>query len=360
MRIRELTGITFDDVLLVPKKTNIESRTQVDLTSRLTPKIKLSIPVVSANMDTVTESTMAIAVAEAGGIGIIHRFLTIDAEAEKVARVKKKGLIVGAAIGVREDYLARTEALLNAGADVIVIDIAHGHSLYLIKVLKDIKKKFPKAEIIAGNIATGEAAEELIKNGADAVKVGIGPGSICITRLVAGAGVPQVTAIDDVVKVARKYKTPVIADGGIRTSGDIVKALATGASTVMIGSIFAGAEESPTVMMTKEGKKFKLTRGMASLAAYLDNHEKNGNGNGEKNGNGVEKDLATYAAEGVEAMIPYRGHAQHIIAKLAGGMRSGFSYCGAVNIEELWKNAEFIRISNSALIESHSHDVLEV
>src|SRR3990167_3696075 len=356
MRIRESIGITFDDVLLIPKKSNIKSRSQIDLSSHLTTKIKLKVPIISANMDTVTESTMAIAVAQAGGIGIIHRFLTIDVQAQKVKRVKDKRLLVGAAIGVRDDYAKRASALVKSGVDVIVIDIAHGHSKYLIEVLKNLKKKFPKLQIIAGNIATGEAAEELIHHGADAVKVGIGPGSICITRLVAGAGVPQVTAIDDVVQVARRKNIPVIADGGIRTSGDIVKALATGASTVMIGSVFAGAEESPTVMITKDNKKFKLTRGMASLAAYQDN-QKNGD---QKNGNGVKKDLETYAAEGVEAMIPYRGTAKNIIEKMAGGIRSGFSYCGSKNIEELWKNAEFVRISTNSLVESRAHDVVEV
>ena len=226
LNIRKNIGLTFDDVLLVPQKTNLVSRSEVDLSTNLTKKIKLKIPIISANMDTVTESTMAIALAHEGGIGSIHRFLTIEKEAEMVALVKKERLLVGAAVGIKDDYIERAQALVKAGVDVIVIDIAHGHSIYLIKVLKDLKKKFPKVDIIAGNVATVQGAEELIKNGADAIKVGIGPGALCITRIVAGAGVPQLTAISECAAVAKKYQVPIIADGGIRNSGDMVKALA--------------------------------------------------------------------------------------------------------------------------------------
>jgi len=289
--------------------------------------------------------------AREGGIGIIHRFLTIEKEAEMVVEVKKQKLLVGAAVGIRGDYLERAEALVKAGIDVIVIDIAHGHSIFLIKVLKDLKKKFPKIDVIAGNVATPEATEELIKNGASAVKVGIGPGALCITRIVAGAGVPQLTAISECSAVAKKYGVPIIADGGIRNSGDMVKALAAGASTVMIGTLFAGCDESPALTFFKNNRKFKLTRGMASLMANQDR---------QKNDTTVKRDLKEYAAEGVEAVVPYRGKVNEFINQLLGGVRSGFSYCGARNIIETWEKAEFIQITQSSLIESKPHDVEQI
>ena len=351
MNIRKSIGLTFDDVLLVPQKTDLVSRSEVDLSTQLTKKIKLKAPVISANMDTVTETKMAIALAREGGIGIIHRFLTIEKEAEMVVEVKKQKLLVGAAVGIRGDYLERAEALVKAGVDVIVIDIAHGHSIFLIKVLKDLKKKFPKIDVIAGNVATPEATEELIKNGASAVKVGIGPGALCITRIVAGAGVPQLTAISECSAVAKKYGVPIIADGGIRNSGDMVKALAAGASTVMIGTLFAGCDESPALTFFKNNRKFKLTRGMASLMANQDR---------QKNDTTVKRDLKEYAAEGVEAVVPYRGKVNEFINQLLGGVRSGFSYCGARNIIETWEKAEFIQITQSSLIESKPHDVEQI
>ncbi|MDO8609752.1 MAG: IMP dehydrogenase [bacterium] len=342
------TGLTFDDVLLIPRKTNIASRSHVDLSSQLTPKIKLSLPIISANMDTVTESPMAIALGELGGIGIIHRFLTIEQEVEEIKKVKKAGHKVGGAVGINNDHLERAEALIKAGVDVIVIDVAHGHSEFLLHALKDLIKKFPKMEFIAGNIATGEGTLDLIKNGVAAVKVGIGPGALCTTRIVTGAGVPQLTAIDDCAQIAHEHKIPIIADGGIRTSGDIAKALAAGASSVMIGTMFAGCDESPALLIEREGKKFKLTRGMASLVANKDREKKTGK---------VLKDLKTYAAEGVEAIVPYRGTVKDMIIKLFSGVKSGLSYCGSKNISELWENAEFIQITQSSLIESRPHDV---
>ena len=348
LNLRKNLGLTFDDVLLVPKLTTVESRSQVDLTTFLTKKIKLKIPLISANMDTVTESRMAIELAKLGGIGIIHRFLTIEAQVEEVKKVKKEKLLVGAAIGIRGDYLERTKALIKAGADVVVIDIAHGYSTFLLKVLKELVKKFPKTEFIAGNVATAEANEALIKNGAAAVKVGIGPGALCTTRIVTGAGVPQLTAIAECVEVANKYNVPVIADGGVKQSGDIVKALAAGASTVMIGTLFAGCEESPALTFFRNNKKYKLTRGMASLMANVDRQKKD---------ESVKRDLKKYAAEGVEAVVPYRGNVSDLVYQLLGGVRSGFSYCGAKNIKELWKNAEFIQITQASLIESYPHDV---
>jgi len=348
LNLRKNIGLTFDDVLLVPKLTTIESRNQVDLSTFLTKKIKLKIPLISANMDTVTESRMAIELAKLGGIGIIHRFLTIEAQVEEVKKVKKEKLLVGAAIGIRHDYLERTKALIKAGVNVIVIDIAHGYSTFLLKVLKELAKKFPKMEFIAGNVATAEATEALIKNGAAAVKVGIGPGALCTTRIVTGAGVPQLTAIAECVEVANKYSIPIIADGGIKQSGDIVKALAAGASTVMIGTLFAGCEESPALTFFRNNKKYKLTRGMASLMANVDRQKKD---------ESVKRDLKKYAAEGVEAVVPYRGSVVDLVHQLLGGVRSGFSYCGAKNIKELWKNAEFIQITQASLIESYPHDV---
>lgn len=348
LNIRKDIGLTFDDVLLVPKKTSIESRSYVDLTTKLTKRITLKIPIIFANMDTVTESEMAIAIARMGGIGIIHRFLTIEAQVEEIKKVKKEKLLVGAAIGIRGDYLERTKALIKAGADVIVIDIAHGYSTFLLKILSELTKKFPKTDFIVGNVATAEVTEEMIKNGASAVKVGIGPGALCTTRIVTGAGVPQLTAIADCVEVAKKYQVPIIADGGIKQSGDIVKALAAGASTVMIGSLFAGCEESPALTFFRNNKKYKLTRGMASLMANVDRQQKD---------ESFKRDLKKYATEGVEAVVPYRGTVSDLVTQLIGGVKSGFSYSGAKNIEELWKKAEFIQITQASLIESGLHDV---
>jgi IMP dehydrogenase len=348
LNIRKDIGLTFDDVLLIPQLTTVESRTNIDLSTKLTKKITLTTPMVSSNMDTVTEAEMAIALAEAGGIGIIHRFLTIDAEVEEVKKVKKLKYKVGAAIGIRADYKERCQALISAGADTIVIDVAHGHSSFFIKVLSELTKKFPKTEFIAGNVATPEATEEMIKNGAAAVKVGIGPGALCTTRVVTGAGVPQLTAISECAKVGQKYDVPIIADGGIQKSGDIVKALAAGASTVMIGTLFAGCEESPALSFFRNNKKYKMTRGMASLMANSDR---------QKRDESVKKDLKTYAAEGVEAIVPYRGKVSELMDQLMGGVRSGFSYSGAHNLKELWQKAEFIQITQSSLKESGAHDV---
>lgn len=356
MHIRKDVGLTFDDVLLVPKKTSIASRSDVHIASRFSKNIKLETPIISANMDTVTESAMALALAEAGGIGIIHRFLSIEDQAKEVKKVSKKSFVVGAAIGVKGDYAERADAVIKAGACTLVLDIAHGHSIYLLKVLKELKRKYKKIDIVAGNIATYEGALELIKNGADGIKVGIGPGSICITRLVAGAGVPQLTAVIDAVRAAKKYDVPVIADGGIRRSGDIVKALAAGASAVMMGSIFAACKESPSLLFEKDGRKFKLTRGMASSAAYKAKQKSHGKSSG---GNGGEE-IKNYTAEGVEAIVPYKGSVITILQELSGGIRSGFSYCGAKNIDELWEKAEFVRITPNGLAESHPHDVLTV
>lgn len=469
-------GLTFDDVLLIPKRSHIISRTQTNLRTKLSRNITLNIPFVSANMDTVTESYMAIALAREGGIGIIHRFMSIQDQVDEVLRVKrsesviieqpytikpdsnakearmvmdrfgvsgllveesskltgiitrrditfidsldtkvsdlmskdvitakegitierakevlhqhrieklpvvnsnkhiiglitskdilkmeeypfaskdKKGrLLVGAAVGVKGDYLERTEALLESGADSIVVDIAHGHSDNAINTVRNIKKAFPSCELIAGNVATGEGTKDLISAGVDAVKIGVGSGSICITRVVTGSGVPQLTAVMDSVKIAKDHDIPLISDGGIRTSGDATKAIAAGSSSVMVGSLFGGTDESPGKTLVKNGKKFKMYRGMASFYASLGRKFR------EEGPEIVDSDdLNDYVAEGVEAMVPYKGSVVEIIRQLVGGLRSGLSYCGAKTILDMQNNANFVKISSAGFLESQPHDV---
>jgi IMP dehydrogenase len=468
-------GLTFDDVLLVPKYSDITSRSQTDLGTKLSRNISINIPFVSANMDTVTESSMAVAMARAGGIGIVHRFLTIEEQANEVLKVKRsgsvmienpysinqeksikdaqdyaedkevsgllvvdsdsklvgivterdllfantsgtindimtkdvvtakpgvtldeakeilhkhrveklpivddsgiiKGLItskditnntdfpnaskdkkgrplVGAAVGVKGDFLERSESLLEAGTDVLVVDIAHGHSENAISTVRNIKKAFPDCELIAGNIATAQGAEDLIKAGVDAVKVGVGSGSICITRVITGSGVPQLTAVMDCAKIGNDYGVPIISDGGTRTSGDATKALASGASSVMVGSMLGGTDESPGTVLTKNGKRFKVYRGMASLAASIGRKSK------ETGSFSFDDDLNDYVAEGVEAMVPYKGTVVDILKQLSGGVRSGLSYCGAHTISQMQENAEFIKMSRAGFAESQPHDV---
>ena len=475
MSIRE--GITFDDVLLVPKFSDISSRTQTDLSTKLSKNITLNIPLISANMDTVTESTMAVTMARQGGIGIIHRFLTIEEQANQVLKVKRSGSVmienpylvsqdetistaldimtekevsgllvvdsesklvgilterdvlfesldstklvnelmtkdvitskpginvdeakdilknnrieklplvdddqkihglyttqdilntenypiasqdskgrplVGAAVGVKGDFLERTEALLEAGTDAIVVDIAHGHSENAINTVKNIKKAFPDCELIAGNVATAQGVEDLVKAGVDAVKVGVGSGSICITRVITGSGVPQLTAVLDCAEIGKQYDVPIISDGGTRTSGDATKALAAGASSVMLGSMLGGTDESPGSTISKNGKRFKIYRGMASLAAARGRKTK------ETGQVDLGDDLNDFVAEGVEAFVPYKGTVTDILVQITGGIRSGLSYCGAHNIQQMQKNAEFIKISRAGFAESQPHDV---
>lgn len=468
-------GLTFDDVLLVPKYSDITSRSQTDLTTKLSRNISINIPFVSANMDTVTESSMAVAMARAGGIGIIHRFLTIGEQANEVLKVKRSGSVmienpysisaeksihdalnyaedkeisgllvvdsnsklvgivterdllfanpndkiqdvmtkdvvtakpgvtldeakeilhkhrveklpivddtgaiqglitskditnntdypnaskdtkgrplVGAAVGVKGDFLERSESLLESGADVLVVDIAHGHSENALNTVRNIKKAFPDCELIAGNIATAQGAEDLIKAGVDAVKVGVGSGSICITRVITGSGVPQLTAVMDCAKIGRDHGIPIISDGGTRTSGDATKALAAGASSVMVGSMLGGTDESPGTVLTKNGKRFKVYRGMASLAASIGRKSK------ETGSISLDDDLNDYVAEGVEAMVPYKGTVVDILKQLSGGVRSGLSYCGAHTIPQMQTNAEFIKMSRAGFAESQPHDV---
>ncbi|NOZ51356.1 MAG: IMP dehydrogenase [Chloroflexi bacterium] len=483
MKIRQQKGLTFDDVLLVPKRSPLRSRRDVDTSARLTPAISLCIPIISANMDTVTEAKMAIAMARAGGIGIIHRFMTVEQQAQQVSKVKRArsfvvedpcsippeasiaeatrlmdehdvgGLVVlaadrrlvglltrrdvllapsslasvaeamtpaerlvtatpaispaeaqrilyehrleklplvteegvlaglitaqdliksrknphasvdakgrlrmGAAIGVGTAEMRRAEVLLAAGTDVLVLDIAHGHADHCLDMLVALRQAFPAAQLIAGNVATREGARDLAEAGADAIKVGIGPGSICTTRIVTGFGVPQITAITESVAGVQDSgrDIPVIADGGIKTSGDLVKALAAGASTVMIGSLFAGCEESPGAHVIRHGQKFKVVRGMASLGAAMGRKQAEG---GENESAESQEDWDKVVPEGVEAVVPYRGHVREILYQMVGGLRSGMSYGGARTIAELRTNAEFIEITAAGVRESHSHDV---
>lgn len=341
-------ALTFDDVLLVPQYSEVVP-TDVDTASFFTPKIKLKIPIVGSAMDTVTESIMAIALGQSGGIGVIHKNLTTDEQAKAVKDVKAQKLVAAAAVGVGADSKDRIAALIKGGVDVLVVDTAHGHSKRVLETVKFIAKNYPKLEIVAGNIATAEAAKALIAAGADAVKVGIGPGSICTTRMVSGCGVPQITAILDVVSACKKTRTPVIADGGIKFSGDIAKAIAAGTSCVMLGSLLAGTDEAPGEIFEQHGRKFKAYRGMGSLGAM---------NQGSRDRYGQDKIVGgKLVPEGVEARVPYKGSVVNIVEQLVGGLRSGMGYCGAKNIKDFQKKAQFVRITNAGLRESHVHDV---
>ena len=464
-------GITFDDVLLVPAYSEVTPN-MVDLSTYLTKKVKLNIPMMSASMDTVTEHRMAIAMARQGGIGIIHKNMSIEAQADEVDKVKRsengvitdpfslspehtlqdadnlmakfrisgvpitegtklvgiitnrdlkfetdfskkikesmtseglitapegitleeakailakarkeklpivdkdnnlKGLITikdiekqikyplsakdaqgrllcGAGVGITANMMDRVDALVKAHVDVIVVDSAHGHSKNILEAVKNIKKTYPDLQVIAGNVATGEAVKALIEAGADAVKIGIGPGSICTTRVVAGIGVPQITAIMDAYKVAKEYNIPIIADGGIKYSGDMTKAIAAGANVCMMGSIFAGCDESPGTFELYQGRKYKVYRGMGSLAAME---------NGSKD-RYFQEDAKKLVPEGVEGRVAYKGSVEDTVFQLIGGLRSGMGYCGAPNIETLKDTGKFVKISAASLKESHPHDI---
>lgn len=344
-------GLSFDDVLLLPQYSALRSQ-DIDLTAYLTSQIKLKIPLISSPMDTVTEARLAIALAQEGGIGIIHRNLSIEKQAEEVRKVKKLNLLVGAAVGVGKDLEVRTKALVKNGVDVLVIDSAHGHSQFIIDTTSWVKKNFSQISLISGNVATVKGTLALIKAGADAVRVGLGPGSICTTRIVTGMGVPQLTAIKECSQVAKKYNIPVIADGGIRTSGDILKALAAGGSIVMIGSLFAATKEAPGKIVTIKGKKYKSYRGMGSISAMKE-------GGAVRYGQKYEKDKeGKLIAEGVEGLVPYRGKIADFVHQLIGGLKRGMVYLGAKNIPQLHQKAKFIKITGAGLRESHPHDIL--
>jgi len=282
---------------------------------------------------------------------ITSKDITNNTDFPNASKDKKGRPLVGAAVGVKGDFLERSESLLDAGADVLVVDIAHGHSENAMSTVRNIKKAFPDCELIAGNIATAQGAEDLIKAGVDAVKVGVGSGSICITRVITGSGVPQLTAVMDCAKIGNDHGVPIISDGGTRTSGDATKALASGASSVMVGSMLGGTDESPGTVLTKNGKRFKVYRGMASLAASIGRKSK------ETGSLSFDDDLNDYVAEGVEAMVPYKGTVVDILKQLSGGVRSGLSYCGAHTISQMQENAEFIKMSRAGFAESQPHDV---
>ena len=342
-------ALTFDDVLLLPRYSSVlPSKTKIFL--KLTKKISLKVPFLSSAMDTVTESKMAIAIAKEGGIGVIHRNLNIKKQSQEVKKVKNKKLIVGAAIGTNEEDIDRAKALISSGADLIVIDTAHGHSEKVLKTLSKIKRSIKEVPICVGNIATGEAAKKLYNSGADIIKVGIGPGSICTTRMVAGIGVPQISAIMDVKKALNKKNVKIISDGGIKFSGDIAKALAAGADAIMMGSIFAGTEESPGKKFRVKGKLFKVYRGMGSIGAMSAG---SANRYFQKN----FKDKSKFVPEGVEGRVEYKGKVSEIIYQLQGGLRSSMGYIGAKNLKEINKKAKFIKITKAGFYESMVHSV---
>ena len=358
-------GITFDDVLLIPAESHVLPD-EVDLSVQLAPNLKLNVPFLSASMDTVTETEMAKTMAQNGGLGVIHKNMTTDKQASMVAAVKaiendaakfpnaavdaNNHLLVAAAVGVTSDTSERAHALLDAGADAIIIDTAHGHSAGVLRKVAQIREELPDATLIAGNVATGEGTRALFEAGVDVVKVGIGPGSICTTRVVAGVGVPQLTAVYDAAAVAREFGKPIIADGGMKYSGDIVKAIAAGGNAVMFGSMFAGTDEAPGDIIEDGGKKYKSYRGMGSLAAM----EK---GSKDRYFQGSVNEANKLVPEGIEARVAYKGSVNDIIFQMVGGLRSGMGYTGSANIQALIDNAQFVRISNAGLRESHPHDV---
>lgn len=339
-------GYSFDDVLIVPKYNKIASRREVNFKTRITRNYKIDNPIVGANMDTICESKMAIALGRLGGLGVIHRFLSIENQANEIREVKKNNLLAAAAVGVK-DFKERVAVLNDAGLDIVVLDIAHGHSKRLGKALDYIKEKYPKIDVIAGNVATKDAAEYFISKGADAIKVGIGPGSVCTTRIMTGAGVPQITAIMDVYE-ATQNRIPICADGGIKYPGDIAKAIGAGADTIMIGSLFSGTEETPGEIIEQAEKKFKEYRGMASYMATIKKLELDG-----------QKTDEDVHVEGERTLVLYGGNVSVIIKKLLSGLASGMTYVGAKNIEALRGKADFTAITGAGMTESVAHGVLK-
>ncbi len=342
-------ALTFDDVLLLPRYSKVLP-SETDISLNLTKNIKLETPFLSSAMDTVTESKMAIAMAKSGGIGIIHRNLNIKKQSQEVNKVKKNGLLVGAAIGTNRDDLIRANSLVTNGVDLIVVDTAHGHSEKVLKILSKIKKINSKIPICVGNIATGEAAKKLYNAGADIIKVGIGPGSICTTRMVAGIGVPQITAVMEVSRALRGKKIKIISDGGIKFSGDIVKAIAAGADAIMMGSIFAGTEESPGKKFKIKNKFYKQYRGMGSIGAMSA-------GSSSRYFQKNFKDKSKFVPEGVDGRVEYKGNVSKIIYQLKGGLRSSMGYIGAKDLKFIKRNAKFIKITKAGFYESMVHSV---
>ena len=363
-------GLTFDDILLLPGYTDF-FRSDIDLSTHITKHISIKLPLVSAPMDTVTESRLATALAKLGGIGIIHRNLTIEDQVAEAKKVLAQNLLVGVAIGTSPGYQKRVAALADNGITLLVIDTAHGFAKYVIDAIVSIKRSHPHIEIIAGSIATADGAQAMIDAGADGLRVGMGPGAICTTRVISGMGVPQITALQSVVSVSAPAGIPVIADGGIKYSGDMVKALAVGANAVMMGSYFAAAEEAPgrTVILKRDQVPhrfrsifqkdkseylFKEYRGMGSIGAM----KRGGEVHSEDEFHGKSYQDGVLVAEGVEGLVPVKATVQALVDQALGGMRSGFYYVGAKNIQELWEKATFIQITQASLTESHPHDVL--
>jgi IMP dehydrogenase len=343
-------GLAFDDVLLIPARSDIRP-SQVNTRSFLTRELALDIPILSAAMDTVTGSRMAIALGRLGGMGVIHRNLSVDDQAAQVKECKAAGVRVGAAVGVSGDADERVAALVAAGVDVVFVDTAHGHSPAVIRMVEKVKARH-RVQVIGGNVATGEGAEELVAAGADGVKVGMGPGAICTTRVVAGAGMPQITAIYECANAAAKSGVPICADGGIQESGDIAKAIGAGAHTVMLGGLLAGVDEAPgDVIETGEGT-FKSYRGMGSLGAMQVRQ-----GSRDRYGQQDVAEFSKLVPEGIEGRVPARGPLAPLVYQLVGGLRLGMGYVGAATIEDLRTKARFVRISGAGLRESHPHDV---
>lgn len=355
MQISPLTGLTFDDILLLPRYSDF-GRDEISLKTRLTKDIEIELPFVASPMDTVTGSKMAKAISSMGGCAIIHRNLSIYAQAQLVSEVTLSGGLVGAAIGASTGYIERAAALVHAGCRILVIDAAHGHARTILDAITTVKKSYPLIQVISGNIATYDAAIASIEAGADALRVGMGPGAICTTRVISGMGVPQVTALREVSRAALSHHIPVIADGGIKQSGDMVKAFAAGASSVMCGSYLAGTDEAEGEVIEREGKKYKVYRGMGSEGAMRQGAQVKS----EDEYHGKSYKDRVLVAEGVEGLVPYKGPVRDVILQAVGGVKSGLFYTGARTIEELQRTATCLQITSASLKESHVHSLVEV
>lgn len=343
-------ALSYDDVLLVPQYSEIKSRQDVDLTTQITPHVKLSLPIISINMSDVTGVEMAIALGKLGGLGFLPRFVSAQDQAKMVSEVKKAGVFAAAALGCKEGFLERAEMLVNAGVDILTIDVAHGHMKQSLEATKQLKRMYGKSvDIISGVIGTENGANDLFAAGADSVRVGVGPGTICITRIVTGAGVPQITAVLEASKAARKWKRTILCDGGTKNSGDIVKGLAAGASAVAIGSQLAGTDEAPGEIVNKNGIKYKKYNASTSLTEKK-NHLKT-------NSKELESHY-TKQIEGVESLVAYKGPLSSMLEPMVANIKSGFSYSGAQNITQLWKKSEFVRVTSLGRTESGAHDVM--